>query len=31
VQKKIATQAKRSLRMGAVNELRWGWRGALVI
>jgi hypothetical protein len=29
VQKKIATHAKRSLRIGAVNELRWGWRGAL--
>jgi hypothetical protein len=29
VQKKIATHAKRSLRIGAVNELRWVWRGAL--
>jgi hypothetical protein len=31
VQKKIATHAKRSLRIGAVNELRWVWRGALFI
>jgi hypothetical protein len=30
-QKKIATHAKRSLRIGAVNGLRWVWREALFI
>jgi hypothetical protein len=30
VQKKIATHAKRILRMGAVNVLRWVWRDAFM-
>ena len=29
--KKIATHAKRTLRIGAVMGLRWDWRGALLI